>query len=127
MKSEITREVLIKAADAPKQIVYGEVYAPLVEDSHGDWMTAEQIELMAHKFMKSGRVKALDREHNLKETGAVVVESFIARKGDPDFAEGAWVLGCHVADSELWAAIEKGEVTGFSMYGQGVRTPRAMP
>ena len=44
-----------------------------------------------------------------------VVESFIARKDDPTFTEGAWVCGIHVPDDETWGKIKKGEINGFSM------------
>ena len=40
-----------------KQIVYAEVYAPNVLDTHGDYMTAETIEKMAHDFLKAKKSK----------------------------------------------------------------------
>ena len=59
----------------------------------------------------------IDRNHKgLKDKGSVV-ESFIVRKGDPDFIEGAWVVGVHVPDKEVWQQIVKGELTGFSIEG----------
>ena len=107
--------------DAAKRIAYGVVYQPDVPDSHGDFMVAEEIEKMAHKFLSKGLVTAIDSEHDLVDTGAVVVESFIARKGDLDFPEGAWVLGVHSPDEAQWAQVLKGEIGGFSMYGKAIR------
>lgn len=107
-----------------QQLVYGEVYIPMVPDTHGDYMTAENIEAMAQSFVASGRGASIDTEHDGKLNGSVVVESFIARKGDPDFTEGAWVLGVHVSDPALWQQIKAGEITGFSMAGRGVREER---
>jgi hypothetical protein len=43
-----------------------------------------------------------------------VVESFIARPGDPEFIEGAWVAGI-LLDDENWEKFKTGELNGFSM------------
>ena len=115
------RIVPISKVDAHEQLVYGEVYAPLSLDTQGDFMTAEEIKKMAHKFLKSGQVNAVDTEHDLKENGSFVVESFIARPGDPDFSEGSWVAGVHVVDPEIWNMVQKGEINGFSMFGKAGR------
>lgn len=107
----------ILKTDDEKRIAYGVVYEPGVPDSHGDYMAADEIEKMAHKFVAEGRVNAIDREHDLVDTGVVVVESFVARKGDLDFPEGAWVMGVHFPDADDWELVKKGEIGGFSMYG----------
>lgn len=94
--------------------VFGEVYAPEQVDSDGEAMKAEDIQKMAHDFIARGLVKSLDTNHNKVLNGAEVVESFIARKGDADFTEGAWVLGVRMTDGELWDAIKSGEINSFS-------------
>ena len=117
--SRINTECIVefKKSDEAKQIVYGEVYKPDVEDTDGNWMTHETIEKMAHDFMSNLKNDQIDRNHTgLKDKGTIV-ESFIVRKGDPDFIEGAWVVGVHVPDKEVWQQIMKGELTGFSIEG----------
>ena len=116
--------VSITKTDAKKQMVWGEVYVPYVPDSQGDYMTPEEIERVAHNFLRKGDVKAIDTEHSLLRNGSVVVESFVAREGDADFAPGAWVLGVHIPDKAAWAKAESGEIGGFSMYGTGRRQQR---
>lgn len=108
--------VSIKKAEDRKRIVWGEVYAPNRPDSDGDFMTAEDIEKMAYKFMMDLNLKNIDVQHdnNLVE-GACIVESFIARPGDPVFIEGAWVVAVYVPDDETWDKIENQEINGFSM------------
>jgi hypothetical protein len=99
-----------------KQIVWGEVYAPGVPDTDGEFMSAETIEKMAYEFMRNQRLTKVDKHHNneiVEDT--CVVESFVARKGDPDFIEGAWVVGVHVPDKDTWAEVEKQELNGFSL------------
>jgi len=111
--------VRIKKADADKQIAYGEVYAPNVLDTHGEFMLAEDIEKMAHRAMKriSEGSFVVDEMHDNEDTGSYLVESFIARKGDPDYTEGAWVIGVKINDTQLWSKIKKGEYNGFSFEG----------
>ena len=95
--------------------VFGEVYAPLQVDTDGEAMAAGDIQKMAHDFIAAGMVNAIDREHNHIECGAEVVESFIARKGDPDYSEGAWVLGVRMKDGPVWEAVKSGDINGFSV------------
>lgn len=95
--------------------VFGEVYAPDIVDTDGESMAASDIQKMAHDFLARGMVRALDVNHDRQSSGAVVVESFIARKGDPDFAEGSWVLGVRMTDGPLWDAVKSGELNGFSV------------
>jgi hypothetical protein len=122
MRSRVTFAKL----DPRKQIAIGAVYEPGIVDSQGDFMTAEVIEKMAHDFMRGGRMKAVDEEHNLSETGACIVESFIAREGDPDFPAGSWVAAVHIPDKNLWAKVEGGQINGFSVFGSGRREERTV-
>lgn len=102
--------------EGDKHLVYGEVYAPDRPDAQGEFMRADQIVKMAHEFTRKNQMGQIDLMHNNKLVkGASVVESFIARKGDPDFIEGAWVVGVHVPDENLWKSIKKGDINGFSM------------
>ena len=110
------RTVVIKSIDEDKQVVYGEVYAPNMLDSYGDMMLAEDIELMAHEFIsRSDTDSMFDVNHDNVSITAKPVESFIARKGDADYTEGAWVLGVKIDDVDVWASIRGGDLNGFSM------------
>lgn len=105
--------------DSQLQIVWGEVYAPNdLPDSQGDRMNAEEILGMSYRFMKNhGKI---DTDHTREEANAYVVESFIVRKNDPEFPiPGAWVIGVHVPDVELWNKILNNEYNGFSIDGEG--------
>lgn len=115
-----------KKTDDDKQIVFAEVYAPMIPDSQGDFMTEEGIELIAHDFIRKGNVTSIDTNHDLSENGSYVVESFIARKGDLDFNEGAWVMGVKVVDPNIWRMIKDGDLNGFSMYGQACKVERVI-
>lgn len=116
---KITKEHIVdfRKSDAKQQIVYGEVYVPDRRDTDGNYMTAETIMEMAHNFMKNKRNAQISKDHDGDTDKGCVVESFIAREGDPDFIAGSWVVGVHVPSTEIWKSIEAGELTGFSIEG----------
>ena len=120
MKTRTENIVEFKKSDAKKQIVFGEVYVPNVRDTDGNFMTAETIEKMAHDFLANKKNSQISKGHDGNTDKGVVVESFIAREGDPDFVAGSWVVGVHVPDVEIWKQVENGELTGFSIEGSGI-------
>lgn len=105
---------VFKTVQPKKQIVFAEVYAPGIIDSHGDMMLSDQIEKAAHRFIRAQLTDRVDIMHDNRLIEASVVESFIARENDPDFLPGAWVVGIKVDDSDVWRKIEDGELNGFS-------------
>jgi hypothetical protein len=115
------RAIAIKKADEELQVVWAEVYPPGVPDSQGDFMTAETIREMAWGFMKKGAVTKIDVQHDQKESGSYVVETFVARPGDPDFIRDSWVLGVKIPDPEVWEQVKKRELNGFSIDGFAFR------
>lgn len=106
----------IKKTEDEQRLVFGEVYAPNRPDAHGDFMTEDEIRKAAYKFMKAMRLDQIDTQHNNQTTpGVQIVESFIARKDDPLFIPGSWVIGVHIPDDEIWQQVKKGELNGFSL------------
>lgn len=121
-KAEFTMESRIVKTDSESHYVTGVVYEPMVEDAHGDFMTAEEITKAAHWFAKNGN--SVDLQHSFQTfDGAKVVESWIAKAdfeiGDEKIKKGTWLMTVEVTDSAIWEQIEKGEITGFSMGGRG--------
>ena len=109
-------QVEIQKSEPEHRMVWGVVYAPMSQDADGEHMDAETIRKMAYNFMRAQKNDKIDLQHNNKLVdGARVVESFIARKGDPDFPEGAWVAGVHVPDDATWQKIKRNEINGFSV------------
>lgn len=129
MKSEsakqpnISKQVPILKTEEEKQLVTGVVYEPDVEDSHGDIMTAEEIEKAAYTFMEN--YQHIDKQHDEIAGKGTVVENWIAKSdmtvGEQEVKAGTWLMTVRVDDVETWEEIKKGEVTGFSMGGFGER------
>lgn len=113
----------ILKADAGSHFVTGIVYEPMVEDTDGNYMTEEEITKAAHWFAKNGN--KVDLQHSFEPLdGAVVVESSVT-KCDMELEgqtirKGTWLMTVEIQDGEIFQAIEKGEITGFSMGGSGV-------
>ena len=118
----VPTDLPISKIDDVNQIVYGVVYEPLVIDTDGETITKEHVMSMAWKFISDGNYKNIDIQHNFKKSGAAVVESFIARKGDEDFPVDSWVLGVQVPN-EIWEQVIEGNLNGFSLAGQASKSP----
>ena len=112
----------ILKADAETHYVTGIVYEPLTEDSEGNFMTAAEIQKAAHWFAKNGDKVDVQHSYEVVE-GAAVVESYIAPCDltieDATVVKGTWIMTVEIENAELWGAIQKGEITGFSMGGVG--------
>ncbi|PDZ35861.1 XkdF-like putative serine protease domain-containing protein [Bacillus toyonensis] len=119
----ISKQVPILKTEEEKQLVTGIVYEPDVEDSHGDIMTAEEIEKAAYTFMEN--YQHIDKQHDEIAGKGTVVENWIAKSdmtvGEQEVQAGTWLMTVRVDDADTWEEIKKGEVTGFSMGGFGER------
>lgn len=108
--------------DAENHYITGIVYEPLVEDSHGNYMTEDEIVKAAYWFAKNG--DRVDLQHSFEELSeASVVENWVTKSDTTiegeDLKKGTWLLTVEVTDPEVWESIEKKEITGFSMGGIG--------
>lgn len=109
-------------ADAESHHITGIVYEPLVEDSHGNFMTEAEIEKAAYWFTKNGN--NIDVQHSFEPLeGACVVENWVAKAdfkiGEEQVKKGTWLMTVEVNRDDVWEAVQKGEITGFSMGGVG--------
>lgn len=109
-------------ADAEHHFITGIVYEPDTEDAHGNFMTEEEITKAAYWYAKNGNQVDLQHDFEALEN-ADVVESWVAKAdfniGDEVVKKGTWLMTVEVADDDVWNAVQKGEITGFSMGGVG--------
>lgn len=112
--SEVIK-IVKRSDDEYERVAFAEVIIPNTPNSYNDVSTPEEVKAIAYEFARQGY--GLDIEHDEVDVSGVkyyVVESFIARPGDPDFIEGSWVIGIKVIDDDLWQAILDGDINGFS-------------
>lgn len=108
--------------DEENHYITGVVYEPLVEDAHGNFMTEEEITKAAYWFSKNG--DSVDIQHSFEALDdAAVVENWVSKAdfkiGDELITKGTWLMTVEVTDNGVWEAVQKGEITGFSMGGLG--------
>lgn len=105
---------LKKDTNGFERVVYGEVLIPHVRNVYGDLHTEASVRDFAYGFMIQGFGKDVNHD-NLDRSGQLhVVESFIAREGDPDFIKGSWVVGMYIGDDDIWDQVLAGELNGYS-------------
>jgi len=112
----------ILKVDDDTHYITGVVYEPMVEDAQGNYMTEDEIRKAAYWFAKNG--DQVDIQHSFEAVDNVaVVENYIAlcnmEIGEDLIAKGSWVLTVEVQDPAIWEAVQKEEITGFSMGGMG--------
>lgn len=111
-KRNITAKI-VRVADTDERLVTAVVYTPNQFDTYGEFMLPEDVQKLAHRFMQLDLANSIDTNHDNVPNGSFPVESYIARKADPDFPEGSWVLTVKVAE-DLWPSVLSGETNGFS-------------
>lgn len=131
----------VHKADQAQQIVYGVVLEPNVLDTQNDFMRPQEVEKTAHGYMKKairGKSSVSKLQHRTQaffksKPGLIPVESFVAPQ---DFSyhgssevvrKGSWVMAIHVEDPETWDKVMRGEYTGFSIGGSGIRQEMQLP
>lgn len=115
----MSRTLIVRDDHVWARYCMAELLIPDTPNSYGDIMSREAIKEAAFEFARQGY--GLDVNHDLldrKGEGLVVVESFIARAGDPTFIEGSWVIGMKILDDDLWQMVLDGELNGFSYQAQ---------
>ncbi len=118
---EVYREV---DEDGYERVILAELLIPDTPNCYGDIYTKEAIREFMYQFAAQGY--GLDINHDnvdVQGAGMVVVESFIARPGDPNFIEGSWVIGLKILDDDIWEAVLSGELNGYSFEASCLMTP----
>ena len=127
-------DVEFSKVDTDKREVFG--WASVVEldgkpvvDRQGDWITPDEIEKAAYKYVMDSRKGGHQhrREGDAPFHASDMIESIvftpekISKMGLPDDFPVGWWVGYKVRDDDTWAKVKKNEVTGFSIHGSGKR------
>jgi len=124
MSNMMECRIVQRSGEDFERVVLAELLVPNVPNSWGDIYTPEAVKEFCYAFSQQGF--GLDVEHDQVNVAGVeffVVESFIARAGDPDFIEGSWVIGVKILDDDLWARVLSGDINGFSFQADVFMTP----
>jgi site-specific DNA-adenine methylase len=113
--------------------VFGEVLIPDDVDAQLDTYSVEEVEAACRKFnevtAEEGQADHAGRQHKNRLTlkGVRIIESYCAPADmvveGRKIKNGTWLMRWQILDAALWADIEDGKVTGFSIGGSAVKTP----
>lgn len=142
-RDEPTRDFVAEGTfskvDADKRLAFG--WASVVEkngmpvvDRQGDYMTLDDVEDAAYRYVISSRIggdmhkRNGDQPHHvsdLVESMVVTVEK-LERLGVPgDVAKSmptGWWVGFKIHDDDTWDLVKEGKRAGFSIHGKGRRS-----
>jgi hypothetical protein len=112
----------IVKANKKEQIVTGVVLQPETVDAHGDIIGKDVIKDAAHAFLSDYNQRTkLGLQHSDFTKNFKLVESYLAPTNmvlnGRKIKEGSWIMSVKILDQSVWAKVEKGEVTGFSIGG----------
>lgn len=111
--------------DEEQRIVTGPVLVPNVADLGNDFEFAKDIEKAAHGFMEQTRV--IGEMHKIFGDIGVPVESWLTREksvsaSGKELPVGTWMLSTKIVKDETWAKVKSGELNGYSIGFNGLRT-----
>lgn len=113
--SQVESRLVLREDKTFEQVVFCEVIVPDVINVVGDISSREHVRDFAYEFARQGYGVDVDHDQiDVAGKDCYVVESFIARDGDPDFIAGSWVVGLKITNDALWARILAGEINGLS-------------
>lgn len=105
-----------------------------VVDRQGDYIGLDDIEEAAYTYVRKSRVTGDMHRRTTGEDGSdsphkagELIESVVFTvdkchaMGLPANFAGKWWMGVQVEDDEVWAEVKKGNRTGFSIHGKGLR------
>lgn len=118
-------ELNIIKLDEYKRIVYGVFLVPDKADHHGDVISKQDVEMVAHKFLVEYRI--VDEMHKTV-IAADVIESAVAwRDGlkyyGKSLSKGTWFGAIKINDARVWEKVVTGKYKAFSVRISGVRKP----
>ena len=99
-------------------------------DTQDDVVKAVEVEAAAYKFLRKFQrgETFLGFMHGDEPAKLELCECWITRtpiefEGGESVGAGAWLMTLYVADDDLWAGVESGELDGGSLRGSGFRRP----
>jgi len=110
----------VEKADEDRHVVLGVVLEPNSVDTQGDTISPDEIERASHLWLARFQDRGF-MHRQIVNSKIEIYESYLAPVdltiGGQKVKKGSWLLMYHVTDDALWAAIKRGDLTGFSMGG----------
>lgn len=86
--------------------------------------SADTIKQLVEKFMLEGRTLSVNIEHEIPTNECLIVESYfidhnrnIAPEEFKNLPDGTWMISMKIFNDDIWQAIKKNGLNGFSIEG----------
>lgn len=129
-KKKVAKEYLthILKVDAEKRLVTGIVLEPEKFDSQDHIYSAEEVRKAAHGFLAGiNQSTTTAIQHTDYSPKVEVVESYLTpvamTVNKRKVKKGTWAITVFVKDDDVWAKVQAGELTGFSIKGVAMALP----
>jgi hypothetical protein len=119
----ITIRVPITKLDDERRHVYGFVATAGVEDHQGDIIEPDELESAAHDYLQASREMGAMHEQSGLGTLIESVVLTTEKRAAMGIGDGpvTWFVGYRVDDAATWARVKSGELSEFSLEGDGTR------
>jgi hypothetical protein len=133
---DVVWEGSFSKVDTDKRLAFGwasvsKINGSPVVDKQGDYIDLDDLEEAAYNYVRASRVGGdmhrrknwVDSPHQVSD----MVESFVITDDKvkamnlPESTPRGWWVGYKIHDGEAWDLVKKGERTGFSIHGKGIR------
>ena len=119
-----TSRLLKSAPPEAERFILGVVLEPDTVDAQGDIYSAEEIRRAAHAFME--QFQTIGLMHRLAVSDQVkILESYLVPSDfsidNESIPAGSWLLAVRILSDELWAKVQEGGLTRFSVGGSAER------
>lgn len=115
----------ILKVDEAERLVYGVVLEPETVDTQDDIISADEIKRACWKYMET--YQQVGVQHSYINPQILIRECYVApvdfMLGNELVKTGSWVMAVGVYDEDVWQAVLKKELTGFSIGGYAIREP----
>lgn len=125
---EVEVTMSVEKSDVDQRMVWGWASVtkvngrPLI-DLQGDIIETEELQKAVHEFVRKKRV--MGDMHTVIGVGdvvdSIVLTEDLQKAMGIELGKEGWFVGVHVTNDNTWGKIKKGELTGFSIGGFGVR------
>lgn len=125
-KRRFSKRVRIAEKDADNRTVTGAALVPWEVDRQGDWLDPDGVRAMYNPDPDDGVMHAV-----FPDDDAETVESYVTDEpvtlGGEEYAAGTWVIRRRYDDDDLWALVESGVLSGFSIGGSITQEDEDIP
>lgn len=125
-------EAVFKVLNEEQRLVKGPALVPDRFDRHNTYLSAAQVQEIAHSFVDHMGAKLMHDKTKDYSAKLKIVETWILdqelvwNSGDDtthSLPVGTWMICMKIFDDDIWADVKSGKYKGFSVGGWATKVP----